>query len=215
MLFLCAVLVTSWVGGLGPGLLASALAALALTFFFLPPIYSLMIAEARDLLRLCVFVVAALTANAFAPRTRPRPRPTTLTGEDQASLLNNVRRARSELTALVACLEDRAVFRLDERGRIEQWGVGAERLTGFRGEDVFGRHLSCLYPAEGLPAGTAATDLQTAATDVGVRGKRWFVRGDGSRLQVELAITALRGPYDRQPCRFLVVAWPIAADSPT
>jgi len=39
-LFICAVLISAWVGGLGPGLLAVALSVLAFDYFFLPPMVS-------------------------------------------------------------------------------------------------------------------------------------------------------------------------------
>src|SRR3989449_10222606 len=40
-LFLCAVLLSAWFGGIGPGLLATTLSALAFNYYFLPPIHSL------------------------------------------------------------------------------------------------------------------------------------------------------------------------------
>ena len=36
-LFLCAILFAAWVGGAGPGLLATGLSILAFDFFFIPP----------------------------------------------------------------------------------------------------------------------------------------------------------------------------------
>jgi signal transduction histidine kinase len=40
-LFFCAVMLSAWFGGLGPGLLATAFSTLAFHYYFLPPIYSL------------------------------------------------------------------------------------------------------------------------------------------------------------------------------
>src|SRR2546429_6250282 len=40
-LFLCAVILSAWFGGIRPGLLATALSAPAFYYYFLPPIYSL------------------------------------------------------------------------------------------------------------------------------------------------------------------------------
>ena len=39
-LFLAAVMVSSWYGGMGPGLFATALSAVLCAYFFVPPIYS-------------------------------------------------------------------------------------------------------------------------------------------------------------------------------
>jgi PAS domain S-box-containing protein len=58
-LFLCAIIFAAWIGGVGPGLAATALSVLAFDYFFLPPIYSfdLMLS---DLPRIALFVMAAL-----------------------------------------------------------------------------------------------------------------------------------------------------------
>ena len=58
-LFLLAVMVSAWRGGLGVGLLATALSAFASAFVFLPPAFSLQLDRA-DWLQLGVFTVAAV-----------------------------------------------------------------------------------------------------------------------------------------------------------
>jgi K+-sensing histidine kinase KdpD len=40
-LFLCAVMLSAWLGGIGPGALAAMLSFLAFAYYFVPPIYSL------------------------------------------------------------------------------------------------------------------------------------------------------------------------------
>jgi signal transduction histidine kinase len=60
--FLFAVMVSAWYGGRGPGLLATFSSALLIGFFFLPPVYSLMIGIA-GVLRLTLFVVLASLIN--------------------------------------------------------------------------------------------------------------------------------------------------------
>src|SRR6201984_329612 len=53
-LFLCAVIVTAWFGGIGPGLLATALSVLAFNYYFLPPIHSLTL-KTDEIPRLVIF----------------------------------------------------------------------------------------------------------------------------------------------------------------
>jgi signal transduction histidine kinase len=69
-MFLGAVMVSAWYGGLGPGLLATALSALAFDLLFLPPVYSPEVAVS-DGMRLLVFVgVSALISLLNAARKR-------------------------------------------------------------------------------------------------------------------------------------------------
>lgn len=58
-LFLAAVTVSAWYGGLRPSLLATALAALAVDYFFIPPVYQLEL-SLDNIVRTLVFVLVAL-----------------------------------------------------------------------------------------------------------------------------------------------------------
>jgi Domain of unknown function (DUF4118) len=58
-LFLCAVMLSAWFGGVRPALLATALSALAFYYYFLPPIYSLD-AKPGQIPRLVIFMVSTL-----------------------------------------------------------------------------------------------------------------------------------------------------------
>jgi signal transduction histidine kinase len=70
-LFFAAVALSARAGGLGPGLLATALSVLALDYFFLPPVYALGVAWA-DGLCLAVFVLAALLFSSLHAAQRRR-----------------------------------------------------------------------------------------------------------------------------------------------
>jgi C4-dicarboxylate-specific signal transduction histidine kinase len=58
-LFFCSVMLSSWYGGLGPGVFAALLSVIALDYYFIPPLYALGISleEAPDMI---VFVATAL-----------------------------------------------------------------------------------------------------------------------------------------------------------
>ncbi|HEV8343993.1 MAG TPA: ATP-binding protein [Candidatus Binatia bacterium] len=69
-LFFAAVMVSSWYGGLGPGLLATVLSAIALDYFFITPVHSLSL-DWSAIVRLSVFLlVALLTSYLTAARKR-------------------------------------------------------------------------------------------------------------------------------------------------
>ena len=56
LLFYPAIIVAGWYGGFGPGVVATGLAAVALTYLWLPPLYSLRIRDADDVTSLLLFV---------------------------------------------------------------------------------------------------------------------------------------------------------------
>src|SRR5215813_9405383 len=67
--FYAAVAASAWYGGHGPGWVSVVLSALAVNFFFLPPLYSLAPSSA-DLPRLIAFVICAVVANAVSGRQK-------------------------------------------------------------------------------------------------------------------------------------------------
>ena len=63
--YLAAIMFSAWRGGLGAGLLATALSAILGAFFFLPPAYSFKV-YGEDLLQLGVFTLAALIISSLS-----------------------------------------------------------------------------------------------------------------------------------------------------
>jgi C4-dicarboxylate-specific signal transduction histidine kinase len=89
-LFLCAVILSAWFGGVGPGLLATALSALAFYYYFLPPTYSLG-PKAGEIPRLVIFMVSTLFVGSLSAAQR--------------SATESLRRARDDLRGTVQELQ--------------------------------------------------------------------------------------------------------------
>ena len=63
---------------------------------------------------------------------------------------------------LVEQTKDYAVFALDPTGHVRTWNVGAERLKGYRPQDIIGRHFSTFYAAEDVARDWPARELRMA-----------------------------------------------------
>jgi signal transduction histidine kinase len=103
-LFLLAVMVSAWRGGLGAGLFATVLSALLSAFVFLPPAFSLQI-DRGDMLLLGVFTVAAvLIGSLSASRKRAEEAREILLVKEQAARAEAERasRVKDELLAAVS-----------------------------------------------------------------------------------------------------------------
>jgi K+-sensing histidine kinase KdpD len=123
-LFICAVLISAWIGGLGPGLLAVALSVLAFDYFFLPPVSSFAV-EWNAMPRLILFAASALMVSIIAA--------------SQRSTAMSLRQARDDLAVKVQQLErinealhvENAERKLAEEKlqRSEAYLAEAQRLT--------------------------------------------------------------------------------------
>jgi PAS domain S-box-containing protein len=89
-------------------------------------------------------------------------------------------------------LEDYAIFMVDPDGHILSWNKGAERLKGYRPDEIIGQHFACLYPEEARKAGQPEELLRRAAAEGRVEVQGWRLRKDGSQFWAEIVITALR-----------------------
>jgi PAS domain S-box-containing protein len=93
---------------------------------------------------------------------------------------------------LVEQVTDYAIFLLDPAGHIVTWNAGAERLKGYRADEIIGQHFSRFYPTEDLAAGKTERELAVAVAEGRVEDEGWRVRKDGSRFWANVIITALR-----------------------
>jgi PAS domain S-box-containing protein len=95
---------------------------------------------------------------------------------------------------LVEAVVDYAIFLLDHNGRVLTWNVGAERIKGYRADEIIGRHFSAFYTPEDAERGRPAWVLGQATAHGRVEDQGWRVRKDGTRFWADVSVTAIRGP---------------------
>lgn len=94
--------------------------------------------------------------------------------------------------ALVDGIKDYAIFMIDPEGRILSWNRGAERIKGYKAEEILHKSIECFYTPEDRAGGKVASLLQMAAREGRAMDQGWRVRKDGSRFWAEVVITALK-----------------------
>lgn len=107
--FLAVVVFTTWFGGLGAGLLATALAVLAIDYYFEVPLNSLAITSADTVLNLVVFAATAVLVGLLMDHLQ-------LAERLAASAQADAERSRNELSQLLDRMID-GVFGLDLNDR--------------------------------------------------------------------------------------------------
>jgi PAS domain S-box-containing protein len=96
---------------------------------------------------------------------------------------------------LVQGVKDYAIMMLDPQGRILSWNEGAERLQGYRSEEIIGKNYAILFGPEDRKSGRPEAQLQTARERGQTEEEGLRVRKDGSRFWVNAIITALRNEH--------------------
>ena len=98
---------------------------------------------------------------------------------------------------LVEQTKDYAVFVLDPGGHVMTWNLGAERLKGYRSDEIHGQHFSRFYAPEDVARGWPAHELDIAGVEGRFEDEGWRLRKDGSRFWANVVITALRDAEGR------------------
>jgi PAS domain S-box-containing protein len=103
-----------------------------------------------------------------------------------------LRQSEERFRLLVEAVQDYAIFMLDPAGHIVSWNNGAQRIKGYQGAEIIGKHFSCFYPPEDLQNGKPEWELEMAIKEERFEDEGWRLRKDGSRFWASVIITALR-----------------------
>jgi PAS domain S-box-containing protein len=174
LLFFPAILVTSWYGGFGAGLFATASSASAAVVWFVHPARPLSLANPGDIIALVLFIG---------------------TGALIARLNDDLRRsalARSRLAAIVESSDD-AIVGKDLNGIVTSWNRGAERLFGYSATEAIGQPIAFIVPSELL----SEEDRVLSRIRRGQRVEPFETRRrrkDGTTVDVSITVSPIAGP---------------------
>jgi PAS domain S-box-containing protein len=88
-------------------------------------------------------------------------------------------------------VRDYAIFMMDSTGAIMSWNAGAEKIKGYKAEEILGKHFSCFFPPPDIANGIPALLLKMAQEHARVESQGLRVRKDGTTFLTDGVITAL------------------------
>ncbi len=111
--------------------------------------------------------------------------------EQKRAAERSLRASDERFRLLVSSVKDYAIFMLDPTGQVISWNEGAERIKGYKKEEIIGRNISIFYTAEELQRGAPQNNL-SQAREYGrfeIEGER--VRKDGSGFWANVVLNAI------------------------
>ena len=106
---------------------------------------------------------------------------------DKAVLLER----EDSMRLLIESLQEYAIFLLDASGRVATWNPGAERIKGYRSDEIIGKHFSCFYLEEDRVAGKPGATLHDALVNGQSQDEGWRLRKDGRKFWARITIGRL------------------------
>jgi PAS domain S-box-containing protein len=192
LLFTVAVAVAAKYGGLGPGLFATALSAVAAIYLFIPPEFSLAVADPREGVRITIFVIAGVLISTMTDALHRARREALQSAHDAAQHARERHHSEILRRQMIDDVQDFAIMQLDADGQIIGWNRGAEHIFGYTESEVLHEPVALLFTPEDR-AQRAPQQRIKLAVETGRAGEdRWAVRKDGSRFFMSGTITATR-----------------------
>jgi PAS domain S-box-containing protein len=186
-----AVVVGAWFGGLGPGLLATALGALGADYFFLPPEGSFT-GLAVAFWPLLLFTLQGILISSLVEALRSARKRAEQSAREARSHQESLRESEERFRLMVDGVKDYAIFMLDPGGCVTTWNDGAERIVGYGEGEILGRHFSSFYPEEDVERGHPEDILRAALAEGRYVEEGTKIRQDGSRFWASAVVTTLR-----------------------
>src|ERR1700738_932567 len=92
---------------------------------------------------------------------------------------------------LLESIKDYSILMLDPEGLVATWNKGAERIKGYRSDEIVGRHFSRFYPQGAVTQGKPEHELAVAVAEGRCEDEGWRVRKDGTKFWAEVVITPI------------------------
>ncbi len=103
----------------------------------------------------------------------------------------DLQRAEEHFRLLVEGTTDYAIFMLDVDGLVVSWNPGAERILGYRKEEILGKDFSSFFTSEDQLRNEPMRKLKQAVAEGRSEEDSWRVRKDGQRFWCTGVIGAL------------------------
>jgi PAS domain S-box-containing protein len=183
IIFLPAIILTTFLAGPGPSIVTAILSGLSVWYFFMPVHHSFHLIGAVDL---ATFVFGSGTSIILVHWLR-----TTITEvEAERAKTEALARQREILATIVEASRD-AIWGWTPDGTITSWNSESERMLGYVSEEIIGKSILTLVPSERLQAAREIITKVGHGTYYGPL-ETVRIRKNGRPLHVELSASPIR-----------------------
>src|ERR1700689_4332738 len=88
-------------------------------------------------------------------------------------------------------VRDYAIFTLDPEGTVVSWNAGAERIKGYKADEIIGHNFSRFFSPHDIKRGRPEEILRMTAVCGRQEEQGWRVRKDGSTFLASVTFTAV------------------------
>lgn len=112
---------------------------------------------------------------------------------DRKMAEETLKQSEQQFRLLVQSVTDYAIYMLSPDGYLTNWNLGAQRIKGYRPEEVIGKHFSMFYTPADREAGEPQRALATATREGRFENKAWRLRKDGTQFFAHVVVDPIWG----------------------
>lgn len=109
----------------------------------------------------------------------------------------DLRESEENFRLLVEGIDEYAVYILNPQGRVTTWNAGAERIEGYRAQEIIGRRFHRFYTPEDVERKRPDQALAVATAEGRFQEEGWQMRKDGTQYWAHVIIAALRDEHGK------------------
>ncbi len=102
-----------------------------------------------------------------------------------------LKRSEERYHKMVEEVEDYAILLLDTNGDIQNWNLGAEKIKGYKEEEIVGKNFRVFYMEEDRKRKLPESLIHRAATEGKAMHEGWRLRKNGEKFWGFIVLTAL------------------------
>ncbi|MNK53763.1 Phytochrome-like protein cph1 [compost metagenome] len=103
----------------------------------------------------------------------------------------SLRKSEERYHLMVEEVQEYSILYLNHNGIVENWNVGAEKIKGYKAEEIIGKYFAVFYTEEDQKAKLPEKLLELAREKGKVIHEGWRARKDGSLFWASVVITAV------------------------
>jgi PAS domain S-box-containing protein len=102
-----------------------------------------------------------------------------------------LRQSEQQFRLLVQGVTDYAIYMMDPGGHVSSWNAGAERIKGYKPEEIIGQHFSRFFRRKDREAGLPDKAIKCAMEEGRYESEGWRIRKDGTRFWANAVVDAI------------------------
>lgn len=183
--FFVAIMISAWYGGFKSAFLATIFSAILINFVILKHQFPFGIENREEYIKTILYILEGSIVSILSQFMHNALKKSEIKNME-------LRRSEEQHRLIVESVKDYAIFTLDADGYITSWNQGAQRINGYRTDEIIGKHFSVFYPEDEVKQRNPWNILQLTIKNGRHEHEGWLVKKNKATYWADVVVTTLK-----------------------